>query len=99
MEVSGNTVKIHNPNINIPGSVAKALTNIGTGAAIEVVGVLQLMAHAVKASALPISVKFMGIITATNAANTTTQNNIKPSPSSKKDSYSSYPNSSVLEDV
>lgn len=107
MNVSGNTININNPNINIPGSIAKALTNIGAGAAIG--GGMSAAANAVKASSLPISIKFGAtvaggvaagaILTATNAANTITQNKIEANPSSKNDSGSSYLDKSVIENI
>lgn len=111
MDVKGNTVNINNPNINIPGSVSKALTNIGTGAAIA--GGMSAVANVIKGSAPPSSIKlgatiFGGvasgaIVTASNAANTIAQNSIKSNSSniSKNDSSGSgpYTASSSLEDI
>lgn len=108
MEVRGNNVNINNPNINIPGSVAKALTNIGTGAAIG--SGMNAAANAVKASVLPPSVKFLAtmaggvaaraIVVGTNAANSITQNSRKSNSTLDKNDSSgsgSYTASSPLQ--
>jgi hypothetical protein len=107
MDVRGNTININNPNINIPGSVAKALTNIGTDAAIG--GGMSAGANAIKGSALPSGIKFVttvargvatgAIVTATNAANTIAQNNIRPNPPRKSGSGSSCTVNCVTKDV
>lgn len=110
MDVSGNNVNINNPNINIPGSVAKALTNIGTGAAIG--GGMSAAANVIKGSALPPSVKLLAsmaggvaagaIVVGTNAANSITQSSIKSKSSiSKKDNSDSgsYTANSPIDDL
>jgi hypothetical protein len=55
-----NSVHVHNPNINISGSMANALTNVGIGAA---VGGISAGAKIVKSSSLPILGK-LGIVIA-----------------------------------
>lgn len=109
MDVKGNIVNIHNPNVTIPGSASKALTNIGTGAAIG--GGMSAAAHVIKASALPPGIKFAAtpptsvaagvIITGINAANTIYQNKRNSSNISKKNSYGSgpYTANSPIEDI
>jgi len=102
--VSGNSINIYNPNINVTSSVSKALTNIGIGAAIG--GGMSATANVIKGSALPPSVKFFAtvaggvaagaIVTGTNAANTITQNSIK---SSKDGGNGPYTANSPLEDI
>lgn len=105
--VSGNNINIHNPNIIISENVSKGFTNIGIGAAIG--GGMSAAAHVIKGSALPPSVKFFAtvagglaagaLVTGTNAANTITQNSIKPSSSSKNGGIGPYTASSPLEDI
>jgi len=103
-DISGNSINIYNPNINISSSLSKALTNIGIGAAIG--GGMSASANVIKGSALPPSVKLFAtvagglaagaIVTGTNAANTITQNSIK---SSKSGGNGPYTANSPLEDI
>jgi len=59
--VKGNTVNMNNPYINIPGSVSKALINIGTGngtgTGAAIGGDMSAVAKVVKGSDLPAGAK------------------------------------------
>ena len=107
IDVKGNNINIHNPNINIPGSLAKAVTGVGIGGAIA--GGMTAVSHFAKSSSMPLGAKVGttlaggmiagGLFVATNAMNTITQNNIenKNSRSSSSSGNGSFPASSALE--
>lgn len=107
--LSGNNVNIHNPNINIPGSFAKAITGIGGAIA----GGMTAVSHLAKSSAMPLGVKVVttaigggiagDLFVATNAMNTIAQkgldnkNSRNGSSSSSSSSNGSFPASSIIE--
>ena len=110
MSVKNNNINVHNPNINLPGSLSKAITGIGVGGAVA--GGMTAVSHFAKSSSMPLGVKIGAtaaggaiagcLFVVTNATNTLIQRKVedktsspRPSNNSSNDSYTA---SSVLED-
>jgi hypothetical protein len=88
VKVKDTNININNPNVSVPAdSLTKGLANIGVGAAVS--GGMNATANIVKSVSLPPAIKFSTvvadgaggaaaglIVTATNAANSITQNKI-----------------------